>query len=71
MLAPIQDYCVSHQLPPLTILVVSEDTGLPGVGFIAAADIPRNQALVFSRDWLATGSPSVADFEASDGAARQ
>lgn len=70
MLAPIQDYCVKHQLPPLTILVVSEASGLPGEGFIAAEDIPRNQALVFGYDWHTHGAPSPAEFEASDGEAR-
>lgn len=51
-LGPIQDYCLHHNLPPLTILVVSEESGLPGVGFIAARDIPKKQAEVFAFDWL-------------------
>jgi hypothetical protein len=39
-LEPIQTYCLVHDLHPLTILVVDQKTGMPGVGFIAAQDIP-------------------------------
>ena len=30
LLEPIQSYCMLNKLPPLTILVVSEETGMPG-----------------------------------------
>jgi len=65
-LAPIQAHCIQNSLPPLTILVVSEQTGLPGKGFIGAEDIPKAQIDVFSYDWIAHGSPAVDDFETSD-----
>ena len=42
-LEPIQSYCLVRGLKPLTILVVSEKSRMPGVGFIAAHDIPRTQ----------------------------
>jgi hypothetical protein len=58
VLEPIQSYCLLNKLPPLTILVVSEDTGLPGTGFVAAADIPKTQMTVFAHDWLTKGPPS-------------
>lgn len=58
LLEPIQSYCLIHDLPPLTILVVSSESGLPGVGFIAAKDIPKTQQVVFDFDWLAHGAPS-------------
>lgn len=35
ILGLIQDYCLSEKLPPLTILVVNGQNGLPGSGFIA------------------------------------
>jgi putative restriction endonuclease len=69
-LAPVQDYCVACKLPPLTVLVVSEDTGMPGDGFIAAADIPAAQAKVFSHNWFGKAAPTDADFASSLGAAR-
>jgi hypothetical protein len=62
-LEPIQSYCLLHNLQPLTVLVVSEKTGMPGVGFIAAQDIPRAQQEVFKFDWLAHGAPPPEDFE--------
>jgi hypothetical protein len=61
LLEPVQSYCLRHGLPPLTILVVSEDTGLPSSGFTAAEDIPRNQLTVFAYDWLDHGAPSPED----------
>ena len=65
-LAPIQAHCIQNSLPPLTILVVSEQTGLPGEGFIGAENIPRAQIDVFSYDWIAHGAPTADDFETSD-----
>ena len=56
-LEPIQSYCLLNNLPPLTILVVKETTGLPGVGFIAAQDIPLTQMQVFAHDWFARKAP--------------
>jgi hypothetical protein len=62
-LEPIQSYCLVHGLPPLTILVVSDKSGMPGVGFIAAHDIPRSQQEVFKYDWLGRGAPAPEEFE--------
>ena len=63
MLEPIQSYCLLNHLEPLTILVVSEHTGLPGVGFVAAEDIPATQQRVFAFDWMEHGCPSPQDFQ--------
>lgn len=63
LLGPIQGYCLLRRLPALTSIVVSETSGLPGVGFIAAEDFPRAQAEVFAHDWLSEAAPGVDDFE--------
>jgi hypothetical protein len=63
LLEPIQSYCMVRALPPLTILVVSEETGIPGTGFIAAADIPRTQVEVFGHNWLSGDVPTPDDLE--------
>jgi hypothetical protein len=63
LLEPIQSYCILHQLPPLTSLVVSDSSGLPGEGFIGASDVPAAQAKVFTRDWLLTPPPDSALLE--------
>jgi len=63
LLEPIQSYCILNKLPPLTILVVSEETGMPGKGFIAAKDIPKTQMAVFAFDWINQGTPSPEDLK--------
>lgn len=52
LLEPIQSFCLLNNFPPLTILVVSAESGMPGSGFVAATDIPRNQGQVFGFPWL-------------------
>ncbi|MCH1923786.1 hypothetical protein L9G74_11165 [Shewanella sp. C32] len=64
-LEPIQSYCLLNELPPLTILVVQQDSGFPGDGFtgsraeIFAKDLIR----VFDQDWLAHGNPQPDKLE--------
>lgn len=65
ILAPIQQYCEERQLPPLTVLVVNKQTGLPGVGFIATEQIPEAFQRVFGHDWLAEKAPTAEDFAAA------
>lgn len=57
LLEPIQSYCLINELPALTSIVV-RDSGIPGVGFIAAADVPAAQQRVFGFDWLEHRVPS-------------
>ena len=63
LLEPIQSYCILNRLPALSSLVVSEKTGLPGEGFIAASDVPAAQAATFVKDWLAEQVPTDEDLE--------
>lgn len=63
LLEPIQSYCLLNDLPPLSILVVSETSGTPGTGFVAAENIPRKQLEVFAFDWLQRGAPSAEVLE--------
>lgn len=58
VLEPIQSYCLLNKLPALSALVVNKATGLPGIGFIAAEDVPREFIRIFEHDWLAVGCPS-------------
>ena len=62
-LRPIQQYCTENALPPLTCLVVSERTGLPSEGFIAAADVPMAQMQVFEHPWLDVTAPTAEQLE--------
>lgn len=58
-LRPIQQYCTENHLPALTSIVVSDESGIPGDGFIAAADVAAAQVKVFQHDWLDKSAPSV------------
>jgi hypothetical protein len=62
VLEPIQSYCILKDLPPLSALVVNKATGLPGPGFVAAADAPQAFVRVFEHDWLSNGCPSPEGF---------
>jgi hypothetical protein len=63
VLEPIQSYCLMNALPPLSALVVNKATGLPGVGFVAAADVPREFNRIFEYDWLAVRCPTPEALE--------
>lgn len=58
-LEPIQSYCLLNKLPPLTVLVVSKETGLPSGGFSAVpeAGVPIAREHVFEFDWLKHKNP--------------
>jgi len=64
-LEPIQSYCILNKLPPLTVLVVQQDSGMPGPGFTgaSASDLARAQAQVFAKDWLEHGNPGAEKLE--------
>src|SRR5687768_2122606 len=57
VLEPIQSYCLLNGLPALSALVVNKETGLPGIGFIAAADVPREFIRIFEHNWVAVACP--------------
>ena len=70
-LAPIQHYCKNHDLPPLTILAISEVSGLPSKGFTEAKNddgltvgerVFCEQSRVFVYDWLKLKTPKPNDF---------
>ena len=65
LLEPIQSFCLVHRLPPLTVIVVQQDTGLPGTGFTGASDLALAQAQVFAFNWLEQGNPGSEKLEAA------
>ena len=62
LLEPIQSYCLIEDYPPLTSIVVGDNSGVPGEGFIAAQDVPSAQAKVFKHDWSQV-CPTTDQFE--------
>ena len=55
-LFPIQYFCHQRGLPPLTVLVVNQITGLPGDG-LAVENFAKSIQEVFEFDWLAYNAP--------------
>ena len=51
-LGPVQDYCEVQNLPPLTVLVVNEETGEPGPGYRVRDTVGRDREAVYAYDWL-------------------
>jgi hypothetical protein len=60
LLEPIQSYCLLRKLPALTVLVVNNG-GHPGTGFIAAENVCGEQQRVFRHDWLEEPTPTPED----------
>lgn len=58
-LGPIQEFCLSEKLPPLTILVVQKAAGRPGGGFIAwdVDDIETGLQRVYEFPWKTLPNP--------------
>lgn len=59
VLGLIQNYCMDNELPPLTILVINQDTGKPGDGFIAW-DIENTEdgvKKVYNYNWKRMNNP--------------
>ena len=56
-LGHIMYYCQQNELPPLTILVVNQDTGLPGEG-LTGAELNADRESVFRYDWYSLVPPT-------------
>ena len=62
MLAPVLFYCDANRLPPLTSLVVNQETGLPGDGIgIDPKDLNRVREAVYRYEWHKLVPPTVAE----------
>jgi putative restriction endonuclease len=61
-LGPIMFYCLENRLPPLTAVVVSKDTHVPGGGFTAwdIDDLPAALEAVFDHQWSRVLNPFAA-----------
>jgi len=56
-------WCQREGLPPITAIVVDINSGLPGLGFTAAAKVPKAQQTVYKKDWYAIYAPTVKELE--------
>jgi hypothetical protein len=62
-LAPVMFYCQDSGLPPLSCLVVNQDTGLPGEGLTSPTDLHAEREKVFRFEWYKLVPPSIDDFK--------
>jgi hypothetical protein len=68
-LGPIMWYCDEYKpekLPPLTVLVVNQDTGLPGEGLTTLENVNRDRERVFLFKWFSIDPPETSDFARVD-----
>jgi putative restriction endonuclease len=62
----IMRFCARNQLPPLTILVVNQDTGRPSSGLTTLEELNRDRERVFNHPWLRMLSPREEDLALDD-----
>ena len=61
-LFPILYFCQVNNFPPLTSIVVSHVSGVPGEGFPPDINLHEAQSRVFVYDWLAQAAPNADQF---------
>jgi hypothetical protein len=66
LLNPIMQLCDGRGYPPLTVLVVNQQTGLPGEGLTTLVEINQDRERVFNFDWFGIEPPQNADFKVAD-----
>jgi hypothetical protein len=61
----IMRWCVANDLEPLTVLVVRDDSGVPGQGLTTVAnnDWPAAQQRVFKFNWYSVMPPTLKELE--------
>ena len=57
LLRPLEGYCASNGLPPLTSLVVRKSDGVPSTGFGVGGDPAAHQRHVWDFDWNKVANP--------------
>ena len=62
ILGCIMYYCDQNGLPPLTVLVVRQDSGVPGEGLTTLENLGRDREAVFGAKWFEMLPPSAAQF---------
>ena len=65
-LGPIMWFCEDKGYPPLTVLVVNQETGLPGEGLSTIENVNQDRELVFGFDWFKIQPPQISDFKTAD-----
>jgi hypothetical protein len=67
-LGHIMNWCQQNGLPPLTILVVNQETGLPGQGLVTPLNLHAEREDVFNYDWFNLMPPTPEELAAAQAA---
>ena len=59
----VMQYCSGRGLPPLTVLVVNQETGIPGSGLTTVEDLAKDREKVFGVNWRVLLPPTEDDFK--------
>lgn len=62
ILGHLMYFCQQRRLPPLTVIVVNQETGLPGNGLVGA-DLNADREKVFDYNWFGLYPPSPEEFK--------
>jgi alkylated DNA nucleotide flippase Atl1 len=65
-LGPIMWLCEDNEWPPLTVLVVNQESGLPGDGLTTIENVNRDREKVFNFDWFGLEPPTLQSFDSAD-----
>lgn len=65
-LGPIMWLCDDNNWPPLTVLIVAQDSGLPNDGLVTLEEVNKDREQVFKFDWFEIEPPQIVDFEKAD-----
>lgn len=57
----IMRWCADNKLPPLTVLVVNDNTGVPGSGLTSTESIHSDQERVFKFNWYDLVPPTAEE----------
>lgn len=63
ILGHIAYFCNEHHIPPLTVLVVNEKSGLPGEGIPTDKDLNATREEVYSFDWYDIYPPNESELK--------
>jgi len=66
LLGPIMWFCEDNDYPPLTVLVVNQETGLHGEGLSTIEEVNSDRESVFSFDWFSMEPSQNSTFENAD-----
>ncbi len=63
ILGHIMLYCYERGLPPLTVLVVSKDTGKPGAGLGTSDDFDVDREKIYRFAWIDHAAPRAEELK--------